>query len=286
MKLKAMFLAIVCATAAMAAHDSGATVLPYKNFDRLVAEAEGIVIGTVRSVRTVPGRDPADLYTYVTIDQLDVISGRIGESTLTLRLKGGFDGRQALHVEGAPEFAAQERVLLFVQGNGRDLVPFVGWGQGVFRLVTEEGGRQTVRDAEGHAVVGLEGGHVMRRAGEALETPLVGAPPLLRQRSSAPRAGGGTADNGSAVTEIGVAAATQPAMDAERFVALVRQRAAGVASRDLRSVQPQDTAAMAPNDSDAAPAHRRAAPNEVARPAGDSVMLPAQRQNAPAGDQR
>ncbi len=286
MRFKATIIAGVCWAALAAA--AQATVLPYKSFDRLVDESEGIVIGTVRSVETAAARNANDLYTYVTIEQLDVLRGKVAQATLTLRLKGGFDGRQGLHVEGAPQFAPKERVLLFVQGNGRDLVPFVGWSQGVFRLVDAAGGGQQVRDADGNAVIGVDAGQVMRRPGERLDTDIVGAPDVQRQRSAAPRAGGGTTDNGSAVTELGVEAAAQAPMAAERFVAAVRERAgaAAAAAGTLRSVTAQDSQRSDANGKDGTAVRAPVAERPVAMPSGNSLALPAERKAPSAPEAR
>src|SRR6478672_10308546 len=67
---KHSFLALA-AFAALAAAQGGAsaTTLPYKGLDKLVAEADGIVIGTVRQVQSV--QDSAkDIHTFVTFDHV------------------------------------------------------------------------------------------------------------------------------------------------------------------------------------------------------------------------
>lgn len=285
MRFKATFIA--GALLAAMATAGQATVLPYKSFDRLVSESEGIVVGTVRSVETAAVGQASELHTFVTIDQVEALSGKVAEGRLTLRMKGGFDGRQGLHVEGAPQFKAGERVLLFVQGNGRDLVPFVGWTQGVFRLVDDGAGHQVVRDADGNVVTGVEGGNVMRRAGEHLETAVVGAPSVVQQRSATPRASAGRTENGSAVQELAVQAAAQPPMTADRFMAEVRKRAGASAGSPLRSVTPADGVLMtAAPVRDMAAAASTAATQPVAQPTGNSVMLPMQRKSNPAADQR
>ena len=289
MRIKATFIAgALLAAMSTAGH---ASVLPYKSLDRLVAESEGIVIGTVRRVETAAGKQPNDLYTFVTVDQLDVVHGQVANGALTLRLKGGFDGRQGLHVDGAPEFKPNERVLLFVQGNGRDLVPFVGWSQGVFRLVDDGAGHRFMRDADGNVVTGVQEGHVMRRAGEHLGAQLSGAPQVVRQRSAAPQAGGGTTENGSAVKELGVDAAAQPAMTVEGFLAEVRQRAsaAKATAEPLRSLTPQDRMQEQGNGRDGGAMQLQGAASAdaaVAMPSGNGVMLPAQRKPPTAADQR
>lgn len=276
---------IAAALLAMLATSGQASVLPYKSFDALLAESDGIVLGTVRSVEAA-ARTPHDVHTFVTLDRLEMLSGRVDAPTLTLRLKGGFAGQSGLHVDGAPRFAPEERVLLFVQGNGRDLVPFVGWSQGVFRLAADPAtGRQQVRDAEGNLVMGVAEGQVVRDGGAQLETEIAGAPEAVRLGHHAkPEASGGIADDGSAVDVLGVQAGPVKPISAERFVAQVRQRAG--AGKLLRSISPQDTAPAEGAAVDEAGLSSRSARHPVAMPQGDSVALPLPRPAAPATDAR
>ena len=77
---------------AAGASQASATTLPYKSFDRLANEADGVVVGTVRAVQPMKdGR--SDIHTFVTLDQLQVVGGRYAAPTLTLRLAGGVLGQ-------------------------------------------------------------------------------------------------------------------------------------------------------------------------------------------------
>ena len=286
MRLKLALSMTSAALLAAMASPGHATVLPYKNVDALVHEADGIVIGTVRSVEAAAGK-PHDVHTYVTLDHLDVLSGQLNAPTLTLRLRGGLVDGRGLHVDGAPNFAPNERVLLFVQGNGQDLVPLVGWGQGMFRLVPDAAtGKTKVQDAEGNDLVGLADSHLQHRDGEQMDVVLMGAPEMKLARQSKPEAHAGQTDDGSASALVDVQALPARAMSADRFVAEMRQRAAGHHGKTLRSVTPQDQQAEAMAGTDAAAAHSRPAAQPVAMPEGAGVSLPAQRAVPSAADQR
>jgi hypothetical protein len=143
-----------------------ATTVPYKSLDALVGESEGIVVGTVRQVQSnYDSRQ--EINTFVTFDNLKVLGGSYSASGITLRLKGGRVGDEVLVVEGSPQFKEGERVLMFIQGNGREIVPLVGWTQGLFRFVSDPTtGEMMIADSLGRSVVGVEGNHV-KTAGDA-----------------------------------------------------------------------------------------------------------------------
>ncbi|MEK8030847.1 hypothetical protein AACH06_08485 [Ideonella sp. DXS29W] len=285
MRLKLALSMTTAALLAAMASPGHATVLPYKNVDALVNEADGIVIGTVRSVQASASK-PHDVHTYVTLDHLEVLSGRLNAPTLTLRVRGGLVDGRGLHVDGAPSFAPNERVLLFVQGNGKDLVPLVGWGQGMFRLVPDAAtGKTKVQDAEGHDIVGMAEGHVQRREGDEMDVVLLGAPEMTRARTPKPEMHAGQTDDGSPSTTVQVQAMPARAMSADRFVAEMRQRAAGHAGKALRSVTPQDVQTEDAGQDAAAP-NQRAARQPVAMPEGGGVSLPLPRSQPAVADQR
>jgi hypothetical protein len=285
MRLKAMIVAGTLLSAlVMTAH---ATVLPYKSFEQLVSESEGIVMGTVSSVSVAPAGRFGSLHTFVTIDQVEALSGQVPEGRLTLRLKGGFDGRRGLHIDGAPTFRQGEWVLLFVQGNGRDLVPFVGWGQGVFRLRSDGTGRTMVHDADGNEVVGIRAGHVVKRAGPKLDNAVPGAPEgrVQLHHGSLPRSGFSLADGTPAAEVTGDPAATEQAVTAADFVEAVRKKArAGVV---LRSVtQGEMTPADAANDRDQVAPGRAPSPSAAARSGIGGITVPQRSLDTPPSDAR
>jgi hypothetical protein len=243
----------------LAIGSASATTLPYKSLDRLVAEAEGIVIGTVRQIdATIDER--RDIHTYVTFDQLKVIGGHVGTPTLTLRLKGGVAGNERLLIHGSPSFKPDERVLMFIQGNGRDLVPFVGWSQGVFRLVRDpSSGNETVTDGNGAPLLAVQGDHLVTNgATEHRDVQLSGAPDAekVARAAAAGRFNAGRTDDGSVSTVVDAGFVQgAKAITAEAFVEIVKRRVprSVALARPLRSVMPGELTEAA-DEADARPA--------------------------------
>jgi hypothetical protein len=265
-------LAALLATTALAAQ---ATVLPYKDFKQLITEADGIVLGTVSAVQTV-GSGTGDIDTYVTVDAQEVLSGVLAQRSLTLKLEGGFDGQRGLQIEGSPQFAAGERVLVFVQGNGVDVVPFVGWSQGVFRIsrdAAEEVDRVT--GADGQRVLGVRGQHLLREEVPHGNVQIQGQPGLAVMRSAPAQADAGQTDDGSAVADVQVQTARLPALTLERFLALVREHAG--AGRALQSVTAADAVSRPSWVAERSTQRTAPATHEVARPANGGVAEPARR---------
>lgn len=264
-----------------------ATVLPYKTLDQLATEADGIVVGIVRQVQPVVNT-PGDINTFVTIEPQEVISGQLAQRGLTLKVHGGFDGQRGLHVEGAPQFAVGDRVLLFVQGNGRELVPFVGWTQGVFRIQRDAAtGADRVVDAEGQRVLGLRGRHLLRDEVVHSHVQVLGAPPLALVRQAEVEASAGTTDDGSVATELRATPAplaALPTMTLERLLAEVRERLAAApnAGKLLQSVTAADVAAVTSVAAERSSLPLQAAEQDVARPADGAVAEPAGRKPTPS----
>ena len=263
-----------CALGPFAAH---ATVLPYKDFKQLVTEADGIVLGTVRSVQAVVAA-PGDINTFVTVDAQEVLSGRMAQRSITLKLQGGFDGTQGVHIDGVPQFAAGERVLLFVQGNGVDLVPFVGWSQGVFRVTREDSsGQDRVADADGQRVLELRGQHLVREPAQHTHeaVTVLGTPSVALARSEPVQASAGISDDGSAAVDLQATPARLPAMTLERFVTAVRSQAGP--GRALQSVSASDIQSPASVAAERSAQPAISAGHSVANPVGGSVAEPMRR---------
>lgn len=271
------FLALAALAAALAAAQGGAqaTTLPYKGLDKLVAEADGIVLGTVRQVQSMQD-ERQDIETFVTIDNLKMLGGRHAAPTLTLRLRGGLVGHERLHIDAAPQFRQGERVLMFVQGNGRDLVPLVGWKQGLFRLVSDRNGGTVVADAAGRPVVAIEGDRVLTGEPASADMHLEGEPnaDVVMHVAARGEASGGTSEDGASaqVVEATRAQAASP-MSAEAFLAAVgariSQRALGAAPfMAVDSVEPGTPAQFSNRDG----VHANTRANAVSQPAADSAQ--------------
>ena len=113
-------------TIVTAAGVADATTLLKKNLDDLVREADAIIVGTVTEIQAQSDAG-GNIHSFVTLTNLQVIHGDYQDDSLTLRLEGGRVGQQLHAVIGSPQFRQNERVLLFIQGNGQYLVP-VGVG--------------------------------------------------------------------------------------------------------------------------------------------------------------
>lgn len=139
-----------------------ATTVIAPDFNRLVNTADYVVRATVKSVasdwRPDPG-NPGKSYigTRVELEVHEVIKGN-PPSPLVLDLVGGSVGGQTLRIEGSPRFATGQQSILFVRGNGRQVVPLVGMRHGHYPLrrdpatgrdlVMRSGGRYLYNEAE------------------------------------------------------------------------------------------------------------------------------------------
>lgn len=162
-----------------------ATTILYRSFDDLVREAEAIVSARVTDVQSVRGFD-ARIYTFVTVSTASAIKGQT-PNPLTVRILGGRVGDAAMLVGGAPTFVVGDEVLLFVAGNGRYMVPFVGWTQGVFHLVrTSLTSEPIVVDYDGNRVFGVKDGHLVKDRNRASTLNVVGGDAVGLKRSELP----------------------------------------------------------------------------------------------------
>lgn len=153
-----------------------ATTLLYKTFDELIMEADGIIIGTVTDIQAHVD-ETGDIYTFVMLNDLDIIYGDFGGKEFTIRLEGGQIENQGLHVVGSPDFRRKERVVLFVTGNGREIVPLVGWSQGLYRVSTDQKYRRDViTDSDGNRVFGIQNGHLVKEYRVPSEAEIIAAP--------------------------------------------------------------------------------------------------------------
>lgn len=151
-----------------------ATILIYKSFDNLIEEADGIVMGTVIKIEPYATSEGI-FYTYVTLNNLQILSGSYDQKELTIRFQGGEIGDEEQYFIGSPNFQLKDRVILFVQGNGREIVPIVGWEQGVFRLQKESKGstKEIVLDYHGNRVFSIESGHVIKEQSRRSDAQIV-----------------------------------------------------------------------------------------------------------------
>ena len=138
-RLVAGFLALL---AAVLPQSGQATVTIPLSVDRMVDVSELVVEGTVLTFSERAGTTDAGpecpavalAYTDITVFVRQVYKGRLSSRALLVRVLGGrVEDNRILRDTYLP-FRRGERVLLFLQMNGTDDFPFVGFHQGILRF--------------------------------------------------------------------------------------------------------------------------------------------------------
>ena len=136
--------------------------LPPPTLTSLVTDADLIAAGTVADISVYPATDNSTIYTFVTLKELDVVDGAYAGPSLTLRLEGGelrqsFFRKRGMRISGMPEFAAGDRVLVFIRNNTQAVCPLVAGELGVFRLkATEPGSLRVFSYRSGIELAGIK----------------------------------------------------------------------------------------------------------------------------------
>jgi hypothetical protein len=132
---------MTCAVLIALALPARATTIVPADLGELSRDARAIVRGRVASLDPQWTEDRGTIETIVTLEVESYLKGALGQ-VLRFKVPGGDLGRFRSIVVGAPEFAVDERVVVFLGAQGPS-VPFVlGLNQGVFRVVTaaDQGG--------------------------------------------------------------------------------------------------------------------------------------------------
>jgi len=113
-----------------------ATSVNAPDFEKLVAQTDYVVRAEVIAVTSdwrENSKVPGQFYigSRVELRVLEVITGNPPQP-LVLEVMGGQVGRDAMTVEGAPNFRVGEESILFVRGNGRMIVPLTAMMHGYY----------------------------------------------------------------------------------------------------------------------------------------------------------
>jgi hypothetical protein len=111
-----------------------ATVVLPADLGELAHDARAIARGRVTSIEAHWGEDRRSIETIVTLEVDAYLKGAFGQ-TLRFRVPGGELGRLRSIMVGAPEFAVDDRVIVFLGARGPSVPYILGLGQGVFRIV-------------------------------------------------------------------------------------------------------------------------------------------------------
>lgn len=112
---------------------AGATVLIPADLGELSRDALAIARGRVAAVDAQWTEDRGTIETIVTLEVESYLKGSLG-STLRFRVPGGELGRFRSVVVGAPEFAIDQRVVVFLGARGPSVPHVLGLNQGVVRV--------------------------------------------------------------------------------------------------------------------------------------------------------
>jgi hypothetical protein len=110
-----------------------ATILIPADLGELSRDALAIARGRVSALDTQWTADRGTIETIVTLEVESYLKGSLG-STLKFRVPGGELGRFRSIVVGAPEFAIDQRVVVFLGAHGPSVPHVLGLSQGVFRM--------------------------------------------------------------------------------------------------------------------------------------------------------
>ena len=116
-----------------------ATVLIGADLGELTRDARAIVRGRVVAVDAQWTADRRTIETLVTLEVERYLKGALGE-TVQFRVPGGIFGRFRSIVVGAPTFAVDDRVVVFLGAHGPSVPYVVGFSQGVFRIARSSDG--------------------------------------------------------------------------------------------------------------------------------------------------
>jgi hypothetical protein len=117
-----------------AATSARATTTVPADLGELSRDAVAIARGRVADVRSQWTEDRGTVETIVTLEVEDYLKGSLG-SMVRFRVPGGELGRYRTIVVGAPDFAVDQRVVVFLGAHGPAVPHIVGFNQGVFRVV-------------------------------------------------------------------------------------------------------------------------------------------------------
>ena len=111
-----------------------ATVLIPADLGELSRDARAIAYGRVAALDAQRTDDRGTIETIVTLEVETYLKGGLGP-TIRFRTPGGDLGRFRSVVVGAPEFAIDQRVVVFLGAHGPSVPYILGLSQGVYRVV-------------------------------------------------------------------------------------------------------------------------------------------------------
>jgi hypothetical protein len=145
----AAFVVIVVAVGAIPAESTTVRSMDVTGLSRAAASVvEGYVVGT----RCAWNEEHTQIYTYVTLDVTDVYAGNTRVGVMEIRLLGGAVGDTTMIIPGAPGFAKDEHLVLFLYDDPGLYIPVVGLRQGKLSFMVDQ---KTGLEVVGNSPVGF-----------------------------------------------------------------------------------------------------------------------------------
>ena len=154
-------LSLALATEAFPVPEATATIVVPMSDRDLTESAVAVVIGDVTAIESHWNPTDQQISTYVTLDVVEVLRGDVGTGPVTLRQMGGRVGNVDAWVDGSPEFAVGERVLLFLRTNPDGTLRVAHLHQGRFSVLSDAYSGQ----AYAHRPAAPRGVHVLGAPG-------------------------------------------------------------------------------------------------------------------------
>ena len=119
--------------AALFASVAAATTLVPAGLGELTRDAGAIARGRVAAVDSRWSDDHRSIQTIVTVEVETYLKGSFGP-TVQFAVPGGVVGRYRTIFVGAPQFAVDQHVVVFLAAGGAAMPHLVGFSQGVYRV--------------------------------------------------------------------------------------------------------------------------------------------------------
>lgn len=151
--LASTFLFIVSVVVHMSAN---ATTILGMDIDQVAQQAEFIFEGEVILSETRQDSGTGIISSYVTFSIWDVVKGDYDADSVELKFMGGVFNGQIVEVSGMRIPQLGEQGVYFVESLSRDLInPLLGWSQGHF-IIVEENGVRRINTVDNKAVTEVE----------------------------------------------------------------------------------------------------------------------------------
>jgi hypothetical protein len=134
---------------AIAASIQGGESVPYTLAQR-TQKAEVIVIAEVTSISSAWNDQETLIFTYIELRVVEKIKGNFQGNQLVLRHLGGVVGNVESRVSGMPQFARNEKVLVFLAGiPNSSFFAVMDWLEGKKNIQRDVAGREVIRVGTG-----------------------------------------------------------------------------------------------------------------------------------------